>query len=149
MCDCKGVVKIAFKTLCEGAKEPVRATDGSVAFDMFADSVEIYDDRIICHTGISAEIPMGYGGFLFPRSSVCKTGLFLANSVGVIDSDFRGEIRFVFYKNTQAYNAVNAYMKGDRCGQIVILPIPAVEWVKVSELSTTERGEGGFGSTGK
>ena len=97
-------------------------------------------------TGIAVEIPPGYVGLLFPRSSVCKTGLSLANGVGVIDQDFRGSISFVFYKNMQC---IVPYFPGDRIGQLVIVPIPAVEFVEAEELSETERGAGGYGSTGK
>ena len=97
-------------------------------------------------TGIAVEIPPGYVGLVFPRSSVCKTGLSLANSVGVIDSDYRGSISLVFYKGAEL---IEAYSYGDRIGQLVIVPIPEVEFVEAEELSETERGAGGYGSTGK
>jgi len=97
-------------------------------------------------TGLSMEIPEGYVGLLFPRSSISKTTLSLANSVGVIDSGYRGSIMFKFRylggKGNWFYNL------GDRVGQIIIIPYPTVEFEEVEELSSTERGQGGFGSTG-
>ena len=101
---------------------------------------------VFSHIILAVEIPPGYVGLFFPRSSICKTGLSMANSVGVIDSDFRGSISLVFYKNTQC---IVPYFPGDRIGQLMIVPIPEVEYVEVEELSETERGAGGYGSTGK
>jgi dUTP pyrophosphatase len=97
-------------------------------------------------TGIAIEIPEGYVGLMFPRSSISKTKQILSNHVGVIDSGFRGEIRFRFKK--LAWDNGDLYDVGDKIGQLVIMPIPAIELVEVDELSDSERGEGGFGSTG-
>ena len=82
---------------------------------------------------------------IFPRSSISNTGLILSNSVGVVDSGYRGEIKFRFkwIKDTTDYNV------GDRVGQLIILPYPSIETEEAEELSSTERGEGGFGSSGK
>ena len=110
--------------------------------------------------GISLEIPEGFVGLVFPRSSIRKTGLQLSNSVGVIDSGYRGELQATFNKifgSERMYDEVkikeiqaNEYYKvGDRIAQIMIIPYPPIEFVEVDELSNTERGEGGFGSTGK
>ena len=88
--------------------------------------------------------------FLFPRSSVSKTPLFLRNHVGVIDSGYRGEIIFKFgYKDLHPYKQGNTYQTGDRIGQIIIMPYPKIEFEEVETLSSTERGSGGFGSTGE
>ena len=141
-----GKMKIKFKKLNPNAVIPKRGTAGAAGFDLTAVSLEIFDTTVKYDTGIAVEIPPGYVGLVFPRSSVCKTGLSLANSVGVIDSDFRGSISFVFYKNKQC---IVPYFPGDRIGQLVIVPIPEVEYVEVDELSETERGAGGYGSTGK
>jgi dUTP pyrophosphatase len=101
------------------------------------------------------EIPEGHVGFLYPRSSIFKTSMRLTNAVGVIDSDYRGEIRFNFDNTHEWFGNFYkwaprhiAYYEGDRIGQLVIMPIPKVEFEEVDELSSTDRGEGGFGSTG-
>jgi len=98
------------------------------------------------------EIPKGYVGLVFPRSSIRKTDLSLTNSVGVIDSGYRGELQATF-KKVYGPNDVRIdqtdYKVGDRIAQIIIIPYPQITFVEVDELSITERGEGGFGSTGK
>ena len=139
-------LKIKFKKLNQNAVIPKQGTAGAAGFDLTAVSIEKNETMLKYDTGIAVEIPPGYVGLVFPRSSVCKTGLSLANSVGVIDSDFRGSISFVFYKNTQC---IVPYLPGDRIGQLLIVPIPEVEFVEVDELSETERGAGGYGSTGR
>lgn len=139
-------LQIKFKKLNSNAVIPTQGTNGAAGFDLTAVSIEKNETMFKYDTGIAVEIPPGYVGLVFPRSSVCKTGLSLANSVGVIDSDFRGSISLVFYKNTQC---IVPYWPGDRIGQLVIMPIPEVEFVEAEELSETERGEGGYGSTGK
>ncbi len=96
-------------------------------------------------TGLAIEIPEGYVGLIFPRSSISKTALILSNSVGVIDSGYRGEITFRF-KIHEGYREI--YNKGDRIGQLVILPYPTIEFEEVEELSKTERQEGSYGSSG-
>lgn len=139
-------LKIKFKKLNPNAVIPKRGTIGAAGFDLTAVWLEATETTLKYDTGIAVEIPPGYVGLVFPRSSVCKTGLSLANSVGVIDQDFRGSISFVFYKPMQC---IVPYLPGDRIGQLLIVPIPAVEYVEVDELSETERGAGGYGSTGK
>ena len=139
-------LKIKFKKLNPNAVIPKQGTAGAAGFDLTAVWLEATETTLKYDTGIAVEIPPGYVGFVFPRSSVCKTGLSLANSVGVIDSDYRGSISFVFYKPMQC---IVPYLPGDRIGQLVIVPIPEVEYVEVEELSETERGAGGYGSTGK
>ena len=139
-------LKIKFKKLNQNAVIPKQGTTGAAGFDLTAVSIEKNETMLKYDTGIAVEIPPGYVGLVFPRSSVCKTGLFLANSVGVIDSDYRGSISLVFYKPSVC---IVPYLPGDRIGQLVIVPIPAVEFVEVDELSETERGAGGYGSTGK
>jgi dUTP pyrophosphatase len=106
------------------------------------------------------EIPNGFVGLVFPRSSIRKTGLQLSNSVGVIDSGYRGELQATFNKlfggegmyDEMKVNQMqpNDYYKiGDRVAQIMIIPFPPIEFEQVTQLSETERGDGGFGSTGK
>lgn len=139
-------LKIKFKKLNPNAVMPKQGTAGAAGFDLTAVSLKVTETTLKYDTGIAIEIPPGYVGLVFPRSSVCKTGLSLANSVGVIDSDYRGSISFVFYKPMPC---IVPYLPGDRIGQLVIVPIPEVEFVEVEELSETERGSGGYGSTGK
>lgn len=139
-------LKIKFKKMNPNAVIPKRGTIGAAGFDLTAIGLEVTETTLKFDTGIAVEIPPGYVGLVFPRSSICKTGLSLANSVGVIDSDYRGSISFVFYKGP---TWIEPYSYGDRIGQLVIMPIPEVEFVEAEELSETERGEGGYGSTGK
>jgi dUTP pyrophosphatase len=96
--------------------------------------------------GIAMEIPKNYVGLIFPRSSVRNKDLILSNCVGVIDSGYRGEIQSTF-KKTDGLDSIK-YNIGDRGAQIIILPYPQVNFKEVEELSDTERGSGGFGSTG-
>jgi dUTP pyrophosphatase len=96
--------------------------------------------------GIAMEIPKGYVGLVFPRSSVRNQDLILSNCVGVIDSGYRGELQATF-KKTQGLDSIK-YKVGERGAQIIILPYPTIYMTEVPELSDTERGSGGFGSTG-
>lgn len=142
----KNTLKIRFKKLHPAAVMPTRATTGSAGFDLTAVSENWKDGCVIYDTGIAVEIPAGYVGMVFQRSSVYKTGLSLANSVGIVDADFRGSISFVF---RIGYGPSQPYKVGERIGQIVFVPIPDVELVEADKLSETERGAGGYGSTGK
>ncbi len=145
------MVKVKFKLLRADAKPPMRAHKTDAGWDLFAYGCVI-NNQTRCWdygTGIAVEIPPGHFGACFPRSSIRKYGLMLSNSVGVIDAGYRGEIVFSF-RNTDPHCNFpeRRYNNGDRIGQLVILPLPEVEFVKVSELSNSERGEGGFGSSG-
>ncbi len=95
--------------------------------------------------GLAIEIPEGYVGLVFPRSSISNTGLALANAVGVVDSGYRGEIKFRF---RVLHDYPIRYKKGDRIGQIVILPYPQISLVEADQLSDSSRGTGGWGSSG-
>lgn len=145
--------KVELKVKLEkDAVMPKYESDGAACFDLVAASEEIVLDstgsKVVYDTGLSFEIPKGYVGLVFPRSSVAtKTTLSLGNGVGVIDSDYRGTVKFVYRNINLAMG--KKYKKGDRVGQMMILPIPAVELVTAKELSDTDRGEGGFGSTGE
>lgn len=139
---------VAFKKLNENAVIPSYAKTGDAGLDLTAVSKE-WDsekDKIVFGTGLAVEIPHGYVGLIFPRSSIVKTNLTLSNSVGVIDSGYRGEIKFFFEPGSRPKKN---YEVGDRIGQLVIMPIPYVYVVESAELSETERGDGGFGSTGR
>ena len=98
-------------------------------------------------TGISLEIPNGYVGLLFARSSISKTCLILRNHVGVIDAGYRGEVIFKF-QESDGLGTYGTYKIGDRVGQIMIIPRPKISYIEASALSESARSEGGFGSTG-
>lgn len=139
-------MEIKFVKLDPNAQTPFQATSGSAGFDLVAVSKTRIDSNLVSYgTGIAVEIPKGYVGLLYPRSSCYKAGVQLTNSVGVIDSDYRGEIKAVF--STDCWK--KEYNPGDRICQLIVQKIPAVEYVEVQELSQTERGAGGYGSTGR
>ena len=141
-------MKVKIKKLRHGAIIPTYAKLGDAGMDITAVSSS-YDNLTevrTYNTGLSIEIPAGYVGLLFPRSSIHKFNLSLANCVGVIDSGYRGEIIFKFRVLSEGNN--HAYKVGDRIGQLLILPYPRIEFEEVKELSETNRGSGGFGSTG-
>ena len=104
-------------------------------------------------TGLSVEIPDGYVGLIFPRSSQSNVNQLLTNHVGVIDSNYRGEIKarfkYVYNLRTEINEDYTIYEIGNRIAQLIILPYPQVEFEEVDGLSETIRGTGGFGSTGK
>jgi len=134
------------------AKLPVRSSKFATGFDLYScDTVTMNLDYIEYSTGIAVEIPVGFTGLLFPRSSISEKSLMLKNSVGVIDPDYRGEIKFRFLATKEILHDEKRYKVGEKIGQLVILKVPEIEIKEVyyNELSKTERGEGGFGSTGK
>lgn len=142
-------MKINYKRLTIAAEAPKVATAGSAGADISsaADVTIKPGETKLIPTGLVMEIPAGHVGLMFPRSGLSlKTSLRQPNSVGVIDSDYRGEVRGMF-TNTGAEDV--EFKRGDRIAQMIVLPIPGVEWVEVAELGKTERGEGGFGSTGR
>lgn len=139
-------MKVKFKRLNELARIPSYAKHGDACFDFVATSVEHNSKFIEYGTGIAVEVPQGHVGLIFSRSSVSNTDLMLKNGVGVIDSGYRGEIKFRFY-NLQKEDKF--YEIGERIGQMMILPIPSVELEEVYELTDTQRGEGGYGSSGR
>jgi dUTP pyrophosphatase len=141
---------IKVKRLHSSAIIPYYSRPGDAAMDLYATGVD-YDDygNLVCHTGLAMEIPEGHVGLLFPRSSISKTPLSLRNSVGVVDSGYRGEIMLKFDREDRVLNPEETiYKVGDRVGQIMIMPYPKVQFFEAQELSSTERGDGGFGSTG-
>jgi dUTP pyrophosphatase len=138
-------LKVRFKKLHPDAVTPTYAKDGDAGLDLTAvrQSTNTGLPFLEYGTGIAVEIPYGYVGLVFPRSSVSKLeDFYLKNSVGVIDSGYRGEIMLRFNKSNTSYQV------GDKIGQLIIIPYPTIYLEEVKELSNTERGEGGFGSTG-
>lgn len=139
-------MKVKVKKLVENAVIPHYAKEGDAGLDLTATSVEVKGDKVTYGCGLAFEIPKGYVGLLFPRSSNAQKDLLQTNSVGVIDSGYRGEVTAVF-KVTKYFG--EAYRVGERFAQLVILPYPEIELEEAEELSVTERGTGGYGSTGK
>ena len=142
-------MNLKIKKLHPDAKIPEQMTAGAAGMDLTAVSVDFQAEgnKMIIDTGIAVEIPRGHVGLLFPRSSIYKTNLSLSNSVGVIDSDYRGPIKAIF--NMNDLNQFGGYKVGDRVVQLVIMQIPAVNIQVVDKLNETARGAGGFGSTNK
>lgn len=140
-------MEVKIKKLVKDAAIPTYAKEGDAGMDLTATSVWYDDDGNICYgTGIAIEIPQGFVGLVFPRSSISKKDLILTNSVGVIDSGYRGQITFKFKR---ALGTNKMYTIGERIGQIIIMPYPHIEFKEVEELSESERGIGGYGSSGK
>ena len=144
-------MKVKIKKLHPLAVIPTYAKSGDAGMDLIATSIiSETPSQITYGLGIALEIPEGFVGLVFPRSSIRKTRLQLSNSVGVIDSGYRGELQATFNKiTTTIENQKNDYKIGDRVCQIMIIPHPDIQFEEADELSDTERGEGGFGSTGK
>jgi len=139
---------VKIKKLNENAIIPTYAKEGDAGMDLVATSIISNTTFDVSYgTGIAMEIPEGFVGLVFPRSSIRKYDLTLSNSVGVIDSGYRGELQATF-KKTNGLDSL-AYKVGDRIAQIIIIPYPTIEFEEVDQLNNTERGEGGFGSTGK
>lgn len=160
-------MKVKIKKLNPNAVIPSYAHDGDAGMDLTAVSkTEDEYGNIVYGTGLAFEIPKGYVGLLFPRSSNAKKDLALSNAVGVLDSTYRGEVAFKFKRQLkivekeiqrEAYSRIverdfdkyASYECGDRIGQIIIFPYPTIEFEESDELSGTDRGNGGWGSTGK
>jgi dUTP pyrophosphatase len=143
-------MKVKFKKIEQFTKGPTKAHQDDAGFDLYAsskqepvfNSVGLY---IEYGTGICFEIPKGYVGLLFPRSSISDTRHNLRNSVGVIDSGYRGEVKFRFSED----NTSSGYSVGDKIGQVVFIKLPKIDLEESFNLSDSSRNEGGFGSSGK
>lgn len=143
------MMEVNIKLLNDKAIVPAYAKPGDAGMDLTATSYEYIDGNHIYGTGIAVEIPQGYVGLVFPRSSNRKKECYMTNHVGVIDSGYRGEIMVTFKNRDVDMNTETPYKIGDKVAQIIIIPYPIVKFIVVDELSKTERGEGGHGSTGK
>ena len=141
-------MKIKVKRLNELAMLPTKAHATDAGFDLYATS-KIYDNdgNVVYGCGLAFEIPEGYMGLIFPRSSNAKKSLILSNSVGVIDAGYRGEVTAKFKRLCPI--SQGEYAIGERFAQLIVMPIPAVEFEEAEELSESERGVGGYGSSGK
>ena len=144
-------MEIKIKRLNERAKIPTFGTEFSAGADLYcAEEHEISvcsGQKCSIDTGISMEIPEGYVGLVFARSGLaCKNGLRLCNSVGVIDADYRGEIKVVLHNDSEYVREIKP---GERVAQMIVMPYPKVSFIEVEELSDTVRGKSGFGGTGR
>lgn len=141
--------EVNIKLLNDEATLPTRGTDGAAGFDIYASEAAmiVRGRTTLVPTGVAMEIPEGFGGFVFPRSGLAtKAGVRLSNCVAVIDSDYRGELKIPLVVDCGGGYPVE---KGDRIAQIVFMPYLKAKLNVVEDLSETERGTGGFGSTGK
>lgn len=141
-------VDVKVKKLHSNAVLPSYSKEGDAGLDLTV--TEVLDNsrqKVKFGFGIAMEIPKGYVGLIFPRSSVHKTKLTLSNCVGVVDSGYRGEVMSIFRKIREVRDP--EYKVGDRVAQIIIIPYPTINIVESEELSETERGSGGFGSSGR
>lgn len=144
-------MKIAVKKVLPGAILPTYGSEFSAGADLYAlleaPITVAPGETVMLHTGLAMEIPVGYGGFIYARSSLgAKKGLAPANKVGVIDSDYRGEIRVALHNHGKDAQIVE---NGERVAQLVIAPFLKGEFEEKEALCDTDRGAGGFGSTGK
>ena len=146
-------INVKIKKLHIDAVIPTYSKPGDAGLGITAVDVEIEGDLIVYKTGIAIAIPKGYVGLIFPRSSICKKDMYLTNGVGVIDSEYTGEIMFKYKTSKTNLDELkdtdNLYKIGDRIGQLIIIKYPEVNFIEVDELDSTERGSGGFGSTGE
>ena len=142
-------MEIKIKLLDENAIVPTRATPDSAGVDLYAlAGAEIpAGETVLVHTGIALAIPEGYAGFIYARSGLArKKGLAPANKVGVIDADYRGEIMVALHNHSKETGYIET---GERVAQLVVAPFLPIEFSLTDTLSQTERGDGGFGSTGR
>lgn len=136
-------MKLQVKRLHPDARLPIQATPGSAGYDLTATHLErINETTWIYDIGLAIQIPYGYEGQLRARSSIFKTGCYLANGVGTLDADFTGPIRLIFIGPQQPYQV------GDRIAQLIVSQVANCNFEVVEELASTSRGNGGFGSTG-
>jgi len=146
MLDYHKAMRVIYTKLSKNAKIPQRATEGSAAFDLHSvENVFIpHGETALVSTGLSMEIPKGWKGEIYSRSGLASKGIFVGNSPGKIDSDYRGEIKVIIHNTRREIVGIHA---GDRIAQFEINPVHDIEWEE-GELDETDRGEGGFGSTG-
>lgn len=143
-------MELKIKKLSERAVLPVRAHKSDAGMDLTCSGVTTEVNEcgqliLVYHTDIAVEIPEGYVGLIFPRSSIYKKSLVQTNSVGVIDSGYRGEVVVKYRNTTDVIPAI--YKMGEKFAQLILVKLPEVEVLEVEELSETDRGEAGFGST--
>lgn len=141
------MVDVKIRKVHPDAVLPKRAHPTDAGMDVTAISMEMTEDYIEYDTGLQFQLPAGYVMLIFPRSSNSKKDLLLCNSVGVLDAGYTGNLKFRFKLTTEGYTE-KIYNPGDKIGQIVILPYPEINFIETEEFDETDRGSGGFGSTG-
>lgn len=144
-------MKVEVKKLNEKAKIPFYATEGSAGSDLYAciekEIVIQPQETVLIPTGLAFAIPKGYVGLVYARSGMaCKQGLAPANKVGIIDADYRGEVMVALYNQSKEEKKI---LPNDRIAQFIIAPYIMADYEEVEQLDDTQRGTGGFGSTGK
>lgn len=144
------MIDVKIKYLSDKATEPKYATDGSLGMDLAAALDEPVvvkpGERVAVPTGLAIQIPDGWGAFVFPRSGLSlRSGITMCNCVGVIDTDYTGELKVAVINVSDKNFTINS---GDRIAQLVFLPVEKARLVSAESLDDTERGIGGFGSTG-
>lgn len=138
---------LKIKKLNEAAETPSYACHGDAGLDLKAVTVTVTEDYIEYGTGLAIEIPYGFAAFIFPRSSISNYSLILANSVGLVDAGYKGELKVRFKK---IGDKDKIYEIGNKVAQLVLMPIAIANSIEVvDELSATDRGTGGFGHSGK
>ena len=144
-------MEVRIKKLNDNAVMPAKAHATDAGFDLYCTSIEIDLEKrqLVCHSGLAFEIPDGHVGLIFPRSSVSNKPLMMANSVGVIDSGYRGEVTAKFNITDMKEIYANNYQVGDKIAQMIIIPYPEISFIESDDLSDSERGSGGYGSTGR
>lgn len=148
-------MEVKIKRLYENSVIPTKAHESDAGFDLYVATKRQSDGSIVYGSGVAMEIPEGYVGLVFPRSSIAGKDITLTNCVGVIDSCYRGEVTGKFkpiaFIGEQGFTEpvfIGDYNIGDRFAQIIIMPYPQITFTEVSELTDTERGTGGYGSSG-
>lgn len=146
------MLKIKLQKVTEDARMPIKGSEHAAAYDVYAHSITSENGKVKVGLGFKTEIPRGYKGILVPRSNLTKFNWVLNNSYGVIDSDYRGEWMAIFTSiGTETYPRINEefpYAVGDRVAQIYFEEVLSTSFDVVPELESSDRGEGGFGSTG-
>ena len=146
-------MEVKFKKLSDKAVLPTKAHKTDAGLDLTCTGIESEVNEcgqfiLVYHTGLAIEIPDGYVGLIYPRSSICKKSVMQTNSVGVIDSGYRGEV-LVKYRNTSGDSIPALYNIGERIAQLIIMPYPEIEPVFAEDLSESDRGTDGYGSSDK
>ena len=141
------MIDVKIRKVHPDAVVPFRAHATDAGMDVTAISMEMTEDYIEYDTGLQFQLPAGYVMLIFPRSSNSKKDLLLCNSVGVLDAGYTGNLKFRFKLTTEGYTE-KIYNPGDKIGQIVILPYPEINFIETENFDETDRGSGGFGSTG-
>jgi dUTP pyrophosphatase len=145
------MLKLNFRKIVPHAFDPEYSTEDAAGLDIRAiySRYDVENNFIEYDTGLAFEIPSGHVGLLVARSSSTKTPHILANCVGILDPDYRGEVKFRFKNINIEDKDYIAYEFGDKIGQLVVVPCPKISLEEKVQLEDTKRGSGGFGSTGR